>query len=195
MFPKRFKLFNLFVLFYWLINCTKLDILYHILFPNYWQKLRNTEKPRKTTRNQQLRNPTGGKTEEELCSFFPILLSLCTVTSKISSTRLTWFKYTYITWLYIWNLPPSWGLSLLGLHAADAEWVLSGHPASSHSPKICMWVYFSSSTSSLSLTPASYWTWISKQLTLWVVINPNPGSDKQKRPYRKKCKKFLDVSK
>lgn len=194
MFPKRFKLFNLFVLFYWLINCTKLDILYHILFPNYWQKLRNTEKPRKTTRNQQLRNPTGGKTEEELCSFFPILLSLCTVTSKISSTRLTWFKYTYITWLYIWNLPPSWGLSLLGLHAADAEWVLSGHPASSHSPKICMWVYFSSSTSSLSLTPASYWTWISKQLTLWVVINPNPGSDKQKRPYRKKCKKFLDVS-
>lgn len=178
MFPKRFKLFNLFVLFYWLINCTKLDILYHILFLNYWQKLRNTEKPRKTTRNQQLRNPTGGKTEEELCSFFPILLSLCTVTSKISSTRLTgiffWFKYTYITWLYIWNLPPSWGLSLLGLHAADAEWVLSGHPASSHSPKIYMWVYFSSSTSSLSLTPASYWTWISKQLTLWGLSRHQP---------------------
>lgn len=106
MFPKRFKLFILFVLFYWLINCTKLDILYHILFLNYWQKLRNTEKPRKTTRNQQLRNPTGGKTEEELCSFFPILLSLCTVTSKISSTRLTgiffWFKYTYTYYMIVY---------------------------------------------------------------------------------------------
>lgn len=66
------------------------------------------------------------------------------------------------------------GVFLCWVYMLQMLWVLSGHPASSHSPKICMWVYFSSSTSSLSLTPASYWTWISKQLTLWGLSRHQP---------------------